>query len=265
MPEKANHNTMRRSASDPISLDEVDPKAIQSVKKALPKLRLTEAHDGVRGTIVIGTIPGELSAIRRNLEALKRLPKISGLRWMEFERNSISIGLETAVKKSGSHQGTQQMIPSYDLLRKAAIRVAAKTDNQGLRTQLLNILRQAKEDSEDEDEDNNGKEARHEKGKSVDIGDWLKEHGFADAAKKWEEHEGQIGNKSAARVVFPKVREMAWKRVVEFSHRNPQSRVASGSTASRSAAADSLAQKWIQDVIQHPLSSALLANYLKEK
>lgn len=36
------------------------------------------------------------------------------------------------------------------------------------------------------------KEARFEEGEKVDVGQWLRSKGYDDAAKKWDEHEGEI-------------------------------------------------------------------------
>ena len=129
-------------------------------------------------------------------------------------------------------------------IRKAAIRVAAKTEDPELKRKILTILKGAADDDE--------KKGRHEEGKSIDVGTWLKEQGYEEAAKKWEEHEGEIGKRSAASLLFPEVRELAWKHVIAFSRSHPESRTASSSTARRVVAADHLAKKWISEAIRRP-------------
>lgn len=136
-------------------------------------------------------------------------------------------------------------------IRKAAIRVAATTDDKSLKTALLEILRDTvptKEAKDHKDE----KEGRHEEGKSVDVGDFLKEKGHHEDAAKWEEHEGDMGKKSSAARLFPDVYQLAWEHVRDFAQRNTDSKVASGSTAQRVAAATRLAKEWIQDAIKRP-------------
>lgn len=130
-------------------------------------------------------------------------------------------------------------------IRKAAIRVAATTEDPELKRKILTILKEsAVDDSE--------KEGRHEEGKEVDIGTWLKQKGYDEAAAKWEEHEGEIGKKSSAAVVFPEVHKLAWHHVIDFSRSQPESKTASASTAARVATADRLAKKWIGDAIRRP-------------
>jgi len=144
-----------------------------------------------------------------------------------------------------------------DSIRKAAIRVAATTQDNNLKLALLEILRDTvdptdKEAKAKKSEDDKEKESRHEEGKSVDVGDYLKEKGHHEDAAKWEKHEGEMGKKSSAAVVFPEVYELAWSHVLNFSRKNANSKVASGSTAQRVAAATRLAKKWIQDAIKRP-------------
>lgn len=109
-----------------------------------------------------------------------------------------------------------------------------------------------------------GMMARHEEGKSVDIGTWLKENGHGDAAAKWEEHEGEIGNRAAS-VMFPEIREFAWKSVLEFTRENPKSKTASGSTAHRAAAADRITAQWVQRALQTPARVRACLRAPKEK
>jgi hypothetical protein len=154
--------------------------------------------------------------------------------------------------KAPQGQSTKQAtIMTEDSIRKAAIRVAATTEDPNLKLALLEILRDSaeiapKEATSHKDDE---KEGRHEEGKSVDIGDYLKSKGHDEDAAKWEKHEGDMGKKSNAAVVFPEVHELAWRHVIEFSKSNPSSKTASGSTADRVVAADNLARKWIQEAL----------------
>jgi len=155
--------------------------------------------------------------------------------------------------KNPKTQPKQADIMTEDSIRKAAIRVAATTEDKNLKLALLEILRDSAEPaaapkeatSHKEDE----KKSRHEEGKSVDIGDYLKSKGHDEDAAKWEEHEGDMGKKSNVAVVFPEVHELAWRHVIKFSKSNPSSKTASGSTADRVVAADSLARKWVQEAL----------------
>lgn len=135
-----------------------------------------------------------------------------------------------------------------DTIRKAAIRVAKTTDDPDLRRELLEILRPTVKSAKDDGE----KESRFEEGKDVDVGTWLKENGYSEAARKWEKHEGEIGKKAAAAVVFPDIHELAWHHVLAFAKSHPGSKVASGSTADRVSASTHLAKKWISDAIERP-------------
>jgi len=144
-------------------------------------------------------------------------------------------------------------------IRKAAIRVAATTEDQTLKHALLEILREdepvAKEATEDKkakakkSEEEDEKKGRHEEGKSVDIGDYLKSKGHDEDAAKWETHEGDVGKKSSAAVVFPEVYEAAWQQVIAFTRKNRGSKTASGSTASRVELATKLATQWVQEAL----------------
>lgn len=140
-------------------------------------------------------------------------------------------------------------------LYRATIRVASTTRDPELKRALLSLLRDAScgEGVACGDAMACGDGiARHEEGDDVDVGTWLKEHGHGEAAAKWEEHEGEIGMKSAAFVVFPDVHAVARAQVVQFAVANPTSKTASGSTAHRVAAATKIAEKWIQDAVQSP-------------
>lgn len=143
---------------------------------------------------------------------------------------------------------TKEATMNDEIIRRAAIRVAHSTKDQGLKRQLLEILR----DTTPKAAASKEKEGRHEEGSSVDVGTWLKEHGYEEAAAKWEMHEGEIGKKSSSAVVFPTVRELAWKSTIEYAHAHPRSKTAAVSTAIRVTAADRLAEKWIQDAIKRP-------------
>jgi len=173
----------------------------------------------------------------------------------EKEKAEEAQGLEEAYEKTlqkmanWPQERREASTMNEDIIRKAAIRVAKTTEDPELKRELLSILRpsarsakgegthvQAKDDSE--------KESRFEEGKSVDIGTWLKDNGYADAAKKWEKHEGEIAKKASS-VLFPEMHKLAWHHVLAFAKANPESKVASGSTAERVTAADTLARKWI--------------------
>jgi len=163
-------------------------------------------------------------------------------------------------------------------IRKAAIRVAAATEDKALKHALLSILRDgelpqkeateevveapAEEVQKEATEEKIGseekigakdeKESRHEEGKSVDVGEYLKSKGHHDDAAKWDKHDGQAGSKSASAVVFPEVHKLAWEHVMDFATAQKDSKTAGGSTAQRVALADRLAKKWIQDAIKKP-------------
>jgi hypothetical protein len=139
-----------------------------------------------------------------------------------------------------------------DTIRKAAIRIAHSTEDKDLKTAILEILRDTAKEAARHEDDDGEKEGRHEEGKDVDVGDYLQSKGHHDDAAKWEKHEGDVGRKSGAAIVFPEVRELAWRHVISFSKGNPESKAASGSTASRVAVADRLAKKWISDAIKRP-------------
>jgi len=140
-----------------------------------------------------------------------------------------------------------------DAVYRAAIRVAASTEDKSLKLALLEILRPTIEFSKEaENKEEDEKEGRHEEGKSIDVGDYLKSKGHGEDAAKWEKHEGEVGKKSSVAIVFPDIYELAWRRVIDFSRANPESKTASGSTAERVAAADRLAKKWIQEAIKRP-------------
>ena len=152
----------------------------------------------------------------------------------EKEKAEKAEGLDEAYEKTlqkmanWPHEGREANTMNEDLIRKAAIRVAKTTEDPELKRELLSILRptaavavQAQDDGE--------KERRHEEGKSVDIGTWLKDNGYADAAKKWEKHEGEIAKKASSEL-FPEMHKLAWHHVLAFAKTNPESKVASGST-----------------------------------
>lgn len=167
---------------------------------------------------------------------------------------------------SSNSSSKEATIMTEDTIRKAAIRVAATTEDKNLKLALLEILRNSadpapksagateklstshEEDAEDE------KKGRHEEGKSIDVGDYLKSKGHDEDAAKWEKHEGDIGKKSNVATVFPGVHELAWRHVIIFSRSNPSSKTASGSTAERVAATDSLARKWLQEALRRQAS-----------
>jgi hypothetical protein len=136
------------------------------------------------------------------------------------------------------------------LVRRAAIRVAAETKDPQLKRRLLDILKPktkaASEDSEDE------KEARWAEGEKVDMGEWLKENGHKEDAEKWDKHHGQVHKSSSVAVCFPEVYDLAWKHVIGFHKSNPNSKTASGSTAMRVKTTDKLAEQWVQDAVKKP-------------
>ena len=72
-------------------------------------------------------------------------------------------------------------------LRNDIIRLAY--NNPKHREELLGLVLASEKEAEE-------KEAKFEKGKKVDVGDWLKANGHADAAAAWEKHEGEIGKKA---------------------------------------------------------------------
>ena len=73
-------------------------------------------------------------------------------------------------------------------LRNDIIRLAYNDPKH--REELLGLVLASEKEAEE-------KEAKFEKGKKVDVGDWLKANGHADAAAAWEKHEGEIGKKAA--------------------------------------------------------------------
>jgi hypothetical protein len=149
---------------------------------------------------------------------------------------------EDALQRMAQHrrEGNEATM-NEDMIRKAAIRVAKTTKDPELKRELLQILRPTVKSAKDDGE----KESRFEEGKDVDVGTWLKQNGYTEAAKKWEKHEGEIGKKASPNVVFPVMHKLAWQHVLSFAKQNPESKVASGSTADRVAAAEHLARKWI--------------------
>jgi hypothetical protein len=162
-------------------------------------------------------------------------------------------GLEKAYEKvlkvaDAPQEAGEAKTMNEDMIRKAAIRVAKTTDDPDLRRELIDILRPTVKSAKDDGE----KESRHDEGESLDVGTWLKENGYAEAAKKWEKHEGEIGKRGAPAVVFPDIHELAWHYVLAFAKSRPGSRVASGSTADRVSASTHLAKKWISDALDRP-------------
>jgi len=139
-----------------------------------------------------------------------------------------------------------------EMIRKAAIRVAHSTDDKNLKLAILEVLRDTVDVEAACKTESDEKEGRHEEGKSIDVGDYLKSKGHKDDAERWEKHEGEIGKKSSAAVVFPDVHDLAWRHVLAYAKAHPESKTASGSTASRVAASDRLAKKWISDAIERP-------------
>lgn len=156
-------------------------------------------------------------------------------------------GLDKAYEKTlqkmahWPREGKEAKTMNEETIRRAAIRVAASTKDPELKRELLTILRPTSKEAAKDDSE---KEGRHDEGKSLDVGTWLKQNGYADASEKWEKHEGDIGKKASAQV-FPEMHKLAWRHVLTFAKANPKSKVASGSTADRVAAAEHLARKWI--------------------
>lgn len=162
------------------------------------------------------------------------------------------------VKKNAPSEGEKKATTmTEDSIRKAAIRVAATTEDKNLKLALLEILRDTVEPVEKEakgkksEKDEDEKKSRHEEGKSVDVGDYLKEQGHHEDAAKWEKHEGDMGKKSSVAMLFPEIYDLAWRHVIDFSKKNDASKVATGSTAQRVAAATRLAKAWIENAIKH--------------
>ena len=143
-----------------------------------------------------------------------------------------------------------------DSIRRAAIRVAAKTNDPSLKRAILEILRgdpeSTKKASTEDDKAacEDGKLSRHTEDKGVDVGDWLKEQGHDEAAAKWEKHEGDVGK--AAALVFPEIHALARQVIMSLVKKEPVSKVASGTPQLRFTAAGKLAEKWIQDAIKEP-------------
>lgn len=154
---------------------------------------------------------------------------------------------EDALRTAG-RAGKKKVTMDETNIRQAAIRVASKTDDKELKYQILSILRKADEKKASDDEGE--KESRFEEGKDVDVGTWLKQNGYEEAAKKWEKHEGDVAKKAS--IVFPSLGELAREHVVKYALAHPESKVASGSTRDRVAASNHLAKKWIQDAIKRP-------------
>lgn len=173
----------------------------------------------------------------------------------EKEKAERAKGLEEAYEKTLQRMANwpaagrkAEMTMNDEIIRKAAIRVAHSTHDTELKRKILDILRPTVEASEKEAKDDGEKESRHEEGKSVDVGTWLKNNGYAEAAQKWEKHEGEVEKKASSKApakLFPAMHKLAWHHVLAFAKANPQSKVSSGSTADRVAAADALARKWI--------------------
>lgn len=191
--------------------------------------------------------------------AIKKIREVEKARTeVKREHDKAQDAVKNMTQKTPAKVNKKATIMTEDSIRKAAIRVAASTEDKNLKQALLEILRDTVEPTDKEakskrsESEDKEKESRHEEGKSVDVGDYLKDKGHHEDAAKWEKHEGDMGKKSNAAVVFPEVYELAWKHVVDFSRKNAGSKVASGSTAQRVAAATRLAKKWIQDAIKRP-------------
>jgi hypothetical protein len=176
----------------------------------------------------------------------------------EKEKAEKAKGLEEAYEKTlermARHGPAPEKANSMDdeIIRRAAIRVAAKTENTALKHEILSLLRGTEKAAK---EDDGEKEGRFEEGEDVDVGKWLRDHGHEEAARAWERYEGDVEDlkkKSASSKVFPEIHDMARRHVLAFAHKNPTSKVATGSTRDRVAATDRLAKKWIQDAIKRP-------------
>lgn len=104
------------------------------------------------------------------------------------------------------------------------------------------------------------REAKFEKGKSVDVAKWLKDNGHAEAASEWEQFEGKVEDldkKAAARRARSFVHEFLTKQALMQIHvvaaENPTGKLASISNSkTRVALAAKRAEKWIQDAIKRP-------------
>lgn len=170
------------------------------------------------------------------------------LKQVEDAREKLKEEQEKALQKMAQkpREGKEAKTMNEETIRKAAIRVAKTIDDPELKRELLEILRPTvKGAKEHDDEHDDEKKSRFEEGEDVDVGTWLKENGYEEAAKKWEKHEGEIGKKASASQVFPAMHKLAWHHVLSYAKANPESKVASGSTADRVAAAEHLARRWI--------------------
>ena len=213
-------------------------------KKEQSKLRTRwEQEFGDKYQRALDDAKKESEEAHRELEdADKAVTKVD----REKEKAEKAEGLDDAYEKTLEkmaqmpREGKEAKTMNEETIRRAAIRVAAKTADPELKRELLTILRGTAKTGKDDGE----KEGRHDEGKSIDVGTWLKNNGYADAASKWEKHEGDVGKKASVEV-FPDVHKTAWKHVLVFARKNPESKVASGSTADRVAAAAKLADKWL--------------------
>ena len=169
-------------------------------------------------------------------------------------------GLEQAYNKTLQKMSTRQQeqvekIMNDELLRKAAIRVAHETADAALRKEILTILEPTLKNANCGCGDNEPEESSEE---SVDVETWLRDQGHKEAADEWSKYEStKDGIKKATTnrglpTIFPEIHNLAWNHVLSFSKENPNSKVASGSTAERMAAARRLATQWVQDAIKRP-------------
>lgn len=128
-------------------------------------------------------------------------------------------------------------------IRRATIRVAARTRDPQLRRKLLALLKDAG--------DYNDLTARFPEGEEVDVADWLTEKGNPDAAKKWRKNTDKYRDKfKTASRTFPGMRKTAWRQVLGFVHRNPRSKLARASSATKVVVADRLVHRWVQSAVR---------------
>ena len=106
-------------------------------------------------------------AVDEAIREKERAEKAEGLKKMREQARQDAM-------KSAGQKSTKESTMNDEIIRRAAIRVAAKTQDKELKREILNALRDTVVVvASDHDE----KESRHEEGKEVDVGAWLKQNG----------------------------------------------------------------------------------------
>lgn len=128
-------------------------------------------------------------------------------------------------------------------IRRATIRVAARTRDPQLRRRLLALLKNAG--------DYNDLTARFPEGEKVDVAKWLRDKGHPQAADEWEKNTEKYKDKfkNASRT-FPGMRKTAWHQILGYVQRNPCSRLGRASSATKSVVADRLVHRWVQSAVR---------------